>query len=129
MSQGKIAEQGTYDELVTKEGSVFKALMEWYHGEESDSELEPGNDEKKDTEGHTEAAEVVGGESSDEEARLGELTESAVATEQARPARTSPNRSSKDLRKSKDLAPLAAAAARCRRRRGDQGQDGQHRHR
>ena len=108
MSQGKIAERGTYDELVTKEGSVFKALMESYHGEESDSESEPGDDEKLDTE----AAEDMGGESSDEEARLGELTESAVATKAGAPGLDpSPSRSSKDLRKSKDLAPLAAAAA------------------
>ena len=112
MFQGKIAERGTYDELVSKDKGAFKALMESYHGEGSDSESdEPGDETKKEgaEEGAEEGADTTneGGESSDEEARLGELTESAAATKEGAPGPEGGSSGKRfpqdDSRKSKDL--------------------------
>ena len=107
MSNGKIAEEGTYDELVSKEKGAFKALMESFHGEEEEEEGVEVGDVRVEEVPSTPvpaAAEEEEEEDASSEGRIGDLTESAAAE-----AGGDPSVAAK--RKSFEKTPLLAAAA------------------
>jgi hypothetical protein len=136
MANGRVAERGTYVDLIAKAGGSFKALMESYHGEE-ESDGEEGTIVNGEAGGGGEDGDIGGDDDGDDgaeggggdgsvifEGRIGEVTESAVAEAEGAPgtaaaaaaAPGSPTGSNKrrsvDTRSFSDkAAPLAAAAA------------------
>ena len=94
MNDGVIEERGTYAELTSKSGGVFKQLMESYHGED-DNAPKQGKSETKKT-GNTLPAvdlETVAPEPTEtsedpSEGRIGELTELAAAAAGGAPGGT-----------------------------------------
>ena len=115
MADGAIAERGTYDELVAKEGGSFRQLMDAYHGEdeglaeeeddvaapgegpEGGSRSPAGGDAAVTTAGTTPSAGGYPGgeEEAEAEARIGELTESAAAEAEGAPGVDGADRSAR----------------------------------
>ena len=98
MSEGRMVEEGTYDDLVSRQGGNFKALMESYHGEDDEApaaaNVQPPHPAAAT--GATAAVEEVVVEEAPEEGRIGELTESAAEEKEGAPGTSSAGRSPVD---------------------------------
>jgi ABC-type multidrug transport system fused ATPase/permease subunit len=83
MSDGAIVERGAYDELTSRKGGAFRQLMESYHGEDDHAPASRGGsttDLKKAAASPEIPEPEETSEPSEEEGRIGEVTESAAAT-------------------------------------------------
>ena len=120
MSEGRMVEEGTYDDLVSRQGGNFKALMESYHGEDDEApaaaNVQPPHPAAAT--GATAAVEEVVVEEAPEEGRIGELTESAAAEKEGAPGTSSADRSpvesprtSADVSGKAKVADMSAVAA------------------